>query len=42
MRRGLDLVNAEAASIFVAYNLKRAINILTVPIILSKINQLQS
>jgi hypothetical protein len=37
MRRGLDSVNAEAASIFVAYNLTRAINILTVPIILNKI-----
>jgi hypothetical protein len=42
MRRGLDSVNAEAASIFVAYNLKRAIKILTVPTILSKINQLRS
>ncbi len=28
LRQGLDSVNAETASIFVAYNLKRSINIL--------------
>lgn len=40
-RRGLDSVNAEAASIFVPYNLKRIINILTVPIIIEKLKQLR-
>lgn len=39
-RKGLISVNAEAASIFVAYNLKRIINILTVPKLVSKISQL--
>lgn len=40
LRRGLASVNAEAASIFVAYNLKRVINILSVQGIIQKI-QLQ-
>ena len=40
LRRGLASVNAEAASIFVAYNLKRVINILSVQGIIHKI-QLQ-
>jgi transposase/archaellum component FlaF (FlaF/FlaG flagellin family) len=40
LRKGLESVNAEAASIFVAYNLKRIINILTVPILIEKFSQL--
>ena len=39
-RCGLDSVNAGAASIFVAYNLKRIINILTVSVIIEKLKQL--
>jgi len=40
LRKGLASVNAEAASIFIAYNLKRIINILTVPVLLKKFSQL--
>lgn len=39
LRKGLESVNAEAASIFVAYNLKRTINILTVPVLLEKLGR---
>ncbi|MPM47635.1 hypothetical protein SDC9_94346 [bioreactor metagenome] len=40
LRKGLDSVNAEAASIFVAYNLKRLLGKLTVPKIIEKFSQL--
>lgn len=40
LRKGLTSVNAEAASIFIAYNLKRVINILTVPVLIKKFSQL--
>jgi hypothetical protein len=38
LRRGLESVNAEAASMFVAYNLKRIINIWSVPKVIERIN----
>ena len=40
LRRGLESVNAEAASIFVAYNLKRLINIIPVIELVKKFRQL--
>jgi hypothetical protein len=40
LRKGLASVNAEAASIFIAYNIKRIINILTVPVLIKKFSQL--
>lgn len=42
LRRGLESVNAEAASMFVAYNLKRIINIWSVPKVLERINLIHS